>query len=219
MFGVLAFLIGWAWVYGDYWLPGRYTTAGGRTRIVAERDALVYTRLPPSGRLVQTRVPHWLTLPPLSVLPTISALRLRRGYASRRRARLGLCRRCGYDLRGSAAACLECGKPVPARRRAPATASAHSPAPPGRRLGRWAAASLVALVAVPLFIHPLRMTHADEPYFLRVFGIDTPKSRTPPWIVELGVVRLDLYLFTLLVLAGPPLAWGVHRVYELEREE
>src|SRR5688572_24750671 len=89
LFGILAFLIGWAWVYRDYRLPSSYTPDGGHTRWVAEPDAMVYTRSPPSGRSVTTRIPHWVTLPPLSILPTISALRLRRGYASRRRARLG----------------------------------------------------------------------------------------------------------------------------------
>src|SRR5206468_4099930 len=52
-------------------------------------------------------------LPPLLWL----ALRSRRACVMRRR-RLGLCPRCGYDLRGNTSGkCSECGEAVPAVRR------------------------------------------------------------------------------------------------------
>ena len=58
------------------------------------------------------RAPSWalaliLMIPPVARLPI-----LLRGVRSWRRRRAGLCPVCGYDLRGSAERCPECGTPV-----------------------------------------------------------------------------------------------------------
>jgi hypothetical protein len=50
--------------------------------------------------------PHWFLALILAVLP---ALRLRNIRRTRRRNRVGLCQRCGYDLRASPDRCPECG--------------------------------------------------------------------------------------------------------------
>ena len=50
--------------------------------------------------------PIWLPIPLFIVLP---ALWGKRYLGQRRRARLGLCRKCGYDLRASTERCPECG--------------------------------------------------------------------------------------------------------------
>lgn len=57
-------------------------------------------------------VPYWL-LATLTALPLSSVVM--RAIRRRRRARAGLCPRCGYDLRGSKASrrCPECGTAVP----------------------------------------------------------------------------------------------------------
>lgn len=58
----------------------------------------------------QLTVPYWLILLIGVVWPGRQMLAI---MADRRRVRRGLCRRCGYDLRGSPDRCSECGTPVP----------------------------------------------------------------------------------------------------------
>ena len=50
--------------------------------------------------------PHWFAVLVLSVLP---ARALATRAIRRKRARRGLCRACGYDLRGTPGRCPECG--------------------------------------------------------------------------------------------------------------
>jgi hypothetical protein len=66
--------------------------------------------------------PHWL-LVTLSATPPLMRLHFAYQRAARkRRARAGLCPRCGYDLRGlSGGRCPECGTAVPARAEALST--------------------------------------------------------------------------------------------------
>ena len=52
-----------------------------------------------------------------SILPTYWLLTRHRD--PRRRAKLGLCIKCGYDLRGSAGTCPECGTPASVQASAP----------------------------------------------------------------------------------------------------
>jgi hypothetical protein len=52
------------------------------------------------------RLPYWALLLPLIVVLTIAGFKIARSI---RRARRGLCRRCGYDLRESHGPCPECG--------------------------------------------------------------------------------------------------------------
>jgi hypothetical protein len=58
-----------------------------------------------------TSVRHWHVVAAAAVPPLLwLAVHGRRAWVSRRRRRLGLCRRCGYDLRGSESGrCSECG--------------------------------------------------------------------------------------------------------------
>jgi hypothetical protein len=51
-------------------------------------------------------IPHWFLALFFAVLPV---LYLRARLRSRRRHRIGLCRRCGYDLRATPDRCPECG--------------------------------------------------------------------------------------------------------------
>ena len=53
--------------------------------------------------------PHWFCVLTFAVLP---AIRLRSILRTRRRDRVGLCQRCGYDLRASPERCPECGTPT-----------------------------------------------------------------------------------------------------------
>ena len=64
-------------------------------------------------------IPYPLLTPALALPPLLwLALRSRGLIARRRRCRLGLCLRCGYDLSGNTSGkCSECGEPVPQERR------------------------------------------------------------------------------------------------------
>ncbi len=54
-------------------------------------------------------LPLWIPTVLFGILPTIALVRLRR---HRRRQKLGLCGKCGYDLRGSTDRCPECNTPI-----------------------------------------------------------------------------------------------------------
>ena len=55
-------------------------------------------------------VPDWAVILLTMVFPTVWFVKQRR---ERRRNRVGLCIRCGYDLRASKERCPECGTPIP----------------------------------------------------------------------------------------------------------
>ena len=61
------------------------------------------------GRQQLSRLPHWVLLPPLAVLPALWA---RRRRTDRHRSKGGLCLCCGYDVRASKERCPECGTPI-----------------------------------------------------------------------------------------------------------
>jgi hypothetical protein len=93
---------------GVLWLPH----VGGGVIIKPTLDPYFINDLTPWYAARYVIVPLWpLLLPPLTWWAAVLWLRRRK----RRRARLGLCARCGYDLRGSsgAASCPECGTPIP----------------------------------------------------------------------------------------------------------
>jgi hypothetical protein len=66
--------------------------------------------------------PFWSVLLLFSILPACRLLALAQQRRTRRRARLGLCQRCGYDLRASKERCPECGTPIPAKEKTDLTA-------------------------------------------------------------------------------------------------
>jgi hypothetical protein len=63
----------------------------------------------PSVSFRQIRLPIWM-LAVMLALPLVFSLRWLRIQS--RKAREGLCRRCGYDLRASTHRCPECGEPI-----------------------------------------------------------------------------------------------------------
>jgi hypothetical protein len=56
--------------------------------------------------------PLWAVILMTLILPASRLAVARRGLRRRRRLALGLCVRCGYDLRASPGACPECGAPA-----------------------------------------------------------------------------------------------------------
>ena len=60
-----------------------------------------------AGRWVTVQVPLWAVAAVAAVLPGVWVRRARRLESRKRR---GLCLACGYDLRGSAGRCPECGR-------------------------------------------------------------------------------------------------------------
>jgi len=69
---------------------------------------------PNGGLLWNLEVPYWLLTVLWVALPLIGARQLRRDRI-RRRARMGCCPSCGYDLRATPDRCPECGRanPIP----------------------------------------------------------------------------------------------------------
>ncbi|CAN5572732.1 hypothetical protein BH09PLA1_BH09PLA1_02870 [soil metagenome] len=61
------------------------------------------------GRTISIRFPAWVLSLVCSVLPLIW---LSPGYRRRVRKRLGLCERCGYDVRATPERCPECGRSI-----------------------------------------------------------------------------------------------------------
>jgi hypothetical protein len=60
-----------------------------------------------SSRATRIRIPLWMTIGLLALLPLVRFTRARRAS---RRAAAGCCLNCGYDLRASPTRCPECGK-------------------------------------------------------------------------------------------------------------
>lgn len=75
---------------------------------------------PPGAPVVQpatqivwnVAVPFWQPAALLGIVPACWLARVTRQRRQRRRARMGLCLRCGYDLRASQGRCPECGQIV-----------------------------------------------------------------------------------------------------------
>jgi hypothetical protein len=74
-----------------------------------EKYTSVAVGAPPSLLYHAIGFPHWFLLPFFAAMPLMG---LRRTWIRRRRARMGLCVKCGYDLRASPDRCPECGATV-----------------------------------------------------------------------------------------------------------
>lgn len=112
-----------AWQVFTHVRPGRHAVRWTRHPASTASEGLVHVKpkqLPlgfmyagdtvgASSRAIA--VPAWL---PVLVLGLSVAWFGRRSYVRWRRNRLGLCPRCGYDLRASEGKCPECGEEIPA---------------------------------------------------------------------------------------------------------
>jgi len=106
-------------IHGPFWQRDRPAYAAELGNEPRSRKALgfVFLRITPPApvRGWAVAVPLWFMLLLMSVWPAWHFRGLWR-RERRRRQRLGLCLRCGYDLRASADRCPECGERIPAQR-------------------------------------------------------------------------------------------------------
>jgi hypothetical protein len=122
---------------GPFWQPEPKGYAGGLGREPGRWRALGfnYIRLPvvPVGRGWAVVAPLWALLLPTAAAPAWDFWGNSQRRERRRRLKLGLCLRCGYDLRASEGRCPECGEPVAAPHPAltpPATTTPDAPPAP-----------------------------------------------------------------------------------------
>lgn len=100
------------WVYFDKPLPRRWHRPRGPLGFSVYHESVRHYLLAPRTPLWGVTLPH-LFLVILLAMPAIAWLvRRRREIVRQIRGRGGLCRQCGYDLRGSTSGiCPECGTP------------------------------------------------------------------------------------------------------------
>jgi hypothetical protein len=106
---------------GGFWQCEPPGYGGDFGRVQARWSLLGLRAVSPSARSAESEriwalvAPSWLVALIAGTLPTISLARLRL-LRWTRRASVGVCRRCGYDLRATPERCPECGTPAPAAR-------------------------------------------------------------------------------------------------------
>ena len=106
--GRRASLQGWRWKTE----PPEYAADFGRGRAPWKPLGFMFVRVPPGGAGGwAVAVPLWFPVALSGALPAWYFGGRRR--RARRRWRLGLCTRCGYDLRASTGRCPECGHDIP----------------------------------------------------------------------------------------------------------
>ena len=111
------------WGFGS-WPGGRLQFAGSGGTMI-ERLGFRYMRagpLRPPNWLTIINFPHWFVFVLLAAYPSWF---VRKSMRRRKRVKGGHCVGCGYDLRGSAERCPECGRQVPA----PLTSESANTAP------------------------------------------------------------------------------------------
>lgn len=114
------------WVFFGNSLPGNWPGGWRWLKFEAYRSRSSHYVLLRPARAYGVSVPHWFLIALAGALPFQWMRRLNRAREGERRASLGQCRRCGYDLRATPevggtllARCPECGsagQPNPARR-------------------------------------------------------------------------------------------------------
>lgn len=99
----------------DMWLPDRTSSPLARLGFACIRidEKELKDDLPGLSRAVLIGWPHWFLFVAAAILPTVELWRRLR----RRHLQPGLCKKCGYDLRGTPRRCPECGA-VPAEAKA-----------------------------------------------------------------------------------------------------
>jgi hypothetical protein len=86
--------------------PTSHGPLGGFTRrFIRERNANLQLRV----QVLGIGAPYWFCAAVTAALPAAWLLRWRRRRLAHRRASLGLCPACGYDLRSTPDRCPECG--------------------------------------------------------------------------------------------------------------
>jgi hypothetical protein len=109
---------GQASIHGGFWQcePPEYGGDFGRLQASGSLLGLRVVSLPaPSERIWAFVAPSWLVALMAGTLPAVSLVRLHL-LRRKRRPRVGVCRRCGYDLRATPERCPECGTPSPSAR-------------------------------------------------------------------------------------------------------
>jgi hypothetical protein len=91
---------------------GSLTTLAGAT--VISGGTLTFNNTPISENRLALVIPYWFGTSAFAAVPLLWLLKSRRHWQQRRRAKLGLCQHCAYDLRATSDRCPECGAPVPA---------------------------------------------------------------------------------------------------------
>ena len=90
--------------FQTYWIPEIGVASGGKVTIHR-----FYYFAPFGGWLWVLEVPLWMPTLLGAVMLSVSGLPL---YRRRKRKKLGLCLKCGYDLRASKERCPECGEAI-----------------------------------------------------------------------------------------------------------
>lgn len=96
----------WAFVHGEGRLLWCYLASGS----IVQPDARLFYR-----EWAYFRMPYWFALCLVLLWPASRVLVVLRRWRERRRVLMGLCTKCGYELRATPERCPECGTAVASR--------------------------------------------------------------------------------------------------------